>query len=190
MSVKDKEKWDNKYSQNPELLNRDEASLIVRKYFALAEPKRALDLACGGGRHALFLESRGFSVDAVDISPIALARVKSLSKGSINVIEADLDSYEPKKEYYGLIVKSNFLDRALIERAKEALVAGGIFIVETYIEDVANEKKSTNSNFLLKKDELLKIFKDGFDILEYKTFWNESFEMYRMRKATIAVRKV
>jgi len=189
MSLEDKKKWDNKYSQNSDLLEPREPSLFVKKYSALAPTKEALDLACGAGRNALFLESRGFSVDAIDISKIALNVLKSRAKGFINIIEADLDSFNPSKEY-GLIVKCNYLDRDLIERSKDALKEGGVFIVETYIEDKNNEKKDSNPNFLLKKDELLKIFKDGFEVLESKTFWNESFEKYKMKKAAIAVRRV
>ncbi|WP_330296263.1 class I SAM-dependent methyltransferase [Streptomyces sp. NBC_00503] len=34
---------------------------------------RALDLGCGPGRNALYLDSLGFEVDAVDLSPTALA---------------------------------------------------------------------------------------------------------------------
>ncbi|MGW2477458.1 class I SAM-dependent methyltransferase [Streptomyces sp. NPDC001665] len=34
---------------------------------------RALDLGCGAGRNALYLASRGFEVDAVDLSPVAIA---------------------------------------------------------------------------------------------------------------------
>ncbi|NJP51527.1 class I SAM-dependent methyltransferase [Streptomyces sp. SBST2-5] len=34
---------------------------------------RALDLGCGPGRNALFLATRGFEVDAVDLSPVAVA---------------------------------------------------------------------------------------------------------------------
>ncbi|HGZ70690.1 MAG TPA: methyltransferase domain-containing protein [Nitratifractor sp.] len=190
MAVEDREKWESKYSQNQGLLERAEPSLMVKKYYALAPNKEALDLACGGGRHALFLEGRGFSIDAVDISPTALAKVKERSKGAIDTIEADLDAYQPKSNHYGLIVKTNFLDRALIERAKGALQAGGVFIVETYIEDKENQKPNSNSNFLLKKDELTKIFQDGFEVLEYKTFWNESYEKYKMRKAAIAARRL
>lgn len=39
-------------------------------------PGRALDLGCGAGRHALYLASRGFEVDAVDLSPVAVAWAK------------------------------------------------------------------------------------------------------------------
>ena len=189
MSIEDKNKWDRKYKENPKLLEVREPSLFVKKYCQVAKGKEALDLAAGIGKNSLFLETRGFRVDAVDISKVALDILKSRSKGTINIIEADLDNFTPTKEY-DLIIMCNFLDRKLIERTKSNLKRGGVYIVETYIEDKKNEKKDSNPNFLLKKDELLKIFKDGFEILEYKTFQNESYELYRMKKAAIAVRKV
>ncbi len=189
MSLEDKIKWDKKYKEKPKLLEPREPSLFVKKYCQVAGGKEALDLACGVGRNALFLEDRGFLVDAIDISKVALNILKDRSKGTINIIEADLDSFTPSKNY-DLIIKCNFLDRDLIERTKKNLKSGGVYIVETYIEDKANEKKDSNPAFLLKKDELLKIFKDGFEVLEYKTFWNESYELYKMRKAAIAVRKI
>ncbi|WP_330239978.1 class I SAM-dependent methyltransferase [Streptomyces sp. NBC_00525] len=36
-------------------------------------PGRALDLGCGPGRNALYLAAHGFDVDAVDLSPVAVA---------------------------------------------------------------------------------------------------------------------
>ncbi|MET7288009.1 class I SAM-dependent methyltransferase [Streptomyces sp. NPDC005573] len=39
----------------------------------LIAPGRALDLGCGPGRNALHLASRGFEVDAVDLSPAAIS---------------------------------------------------------------------------------------------------------------------
>jgi SAM-dependent methyltransferase len=38
----------------------------------LIAPGRALDLGCGPGRNALYLASRGFAVDAIDLSPVAI----------------------------------------------------------------------------------------------------------------------
>ncbi|MGW3359277.1 class I SAM-dependent methyltransferase [Streptomyces bungoensis] len=45
------------------------ASYIERR---LITPGRALDLGCGPGRNALYLDSHGFQVDAVDLSPTAV----------------------------------------------------------------------------------------------------------------------
>jgi len=187
---KDKIKWDKKYSQKPELLAKREASGFVKKYAPLAPVKKALDIACGGGRHIFYLSELGFEIDGVDISSVALNRLQEVVDSNVKLIEADLDSFKFEKERYGLIVKANFLDRAVIERAKDALIKGGIFIVETYVEDENNEKKDSNPDFLLKKDELKEIFKDGFEVLEYKEFDNEPYEIYRMKKAAIAVVRV
>ncbi|MCH0568988.1 class I SAM-dependent methyltransferase [Streptomyces sp. MUM 136J] len=45
------------------------ASYLDRR---LITPGRALDLGCGPGRNALYLDSLGFQVDAVDLSPTAV----------------------------------------------------------------------------------------------------------------------
>ncbi len=190
MSLKDKEKWDKKYSEMSSLLAQRPPSKHVEMFWKLAPGISALDLACGSGRHTCFLAEKGFHVDAVDISAVALDTLRSrVNPESVNVIEADLDTFIPEPESYDLIVKTNFLDRALIERAITALKPGGILIVETYMADPANEKPDSNPDFLLQKGELLDLFSEGFDVLEYKEFRNEPHEKYRMRKQAIAVRK-
>ena len=190
MSVKDREKWDKKYTEMTGLLAKRPPSAFVSDYFKDAPGTRALDLACGGGRHSLFLAEEGFNVDAVDISTVALEALRSQANPDrINLIEADLDTFMPETEAYDLIVKTNFLDRDLIERAKAALKPGGIMVVETYMADKGNEKPDSNPEFLLQKEELLSLFGEGFSILEYKEFWNEPHEKQCMRKQAIAVKK-
>ena len=191
MSEKDKAKWDKKYRENSELLAVREPSMAVVKNYKEASGNRALDLACGAGRNSLFLEEKGFYVDALDISQYALDILKGRSKtNKITPILADLDEYDIGVQRYDFIVKCNFLDRALLNRAKDSLKIGGIIVVETYMQDEDNEKKNSNNDFLLKSDELLEIFKNSFEILEYKTFWNEGFEKYRMKKASIVAKRL
>ena len=190
MAQKDKEKWDKKYTEMADLLAARPPSNMVAKHCEEASGKRALDLACGSGRHSLYLSRKGFYVDAVDISSVALRHLAAQPDlENITIIEADLDTFVPQPNSYDLIVKTNYLDRSLIERAKEALKPGGIFIVETYVEDEGNEKKESNPDFLLHKDELLTIFEKGFTVLEHTSFWNEGYEKYRMKKEAIAARK-
>lgn len=191
MSQKDKEKWDKKYTEMAGLLQMRPPSELVSRFLDEVPGHNALDLACGGGRHSMYLAEKGFSVDAVDISTVALKALRQKADlGRINIIEADLDTFTPTQNAYDLIVKTNYLDRPLIERAKAALKPGGIMIVETYMADAQNEKPDSNPDYLLQKDELPSLFKEGFSVLEYKEFWNEPHEKYRMKKQAIAVKKL
>ena len=60
--LQDRLKWNEKYrSQNAS----DEPAAIVKQYFELARGKKALDIAAGNGRNALFLARHGFVVDGL-----------------------------------------------------------------------------------------------------------------------------
>ena len=186
MSIEDKLKWDKKYQSQAELFQIRKPSKLLEKYANNAPIKYAIDLACGIGRNGLFLAENGFIVDAVDISEVALSKIKY---PNINTILYDLDSFNTEKKY-GLIVKTNFLDRNLINRAKNWLCNDGIFIIETYLDHKYNEKKHSNKDFLLQPNELKEFFKDGYEILEYSEYDDENYEMYRMKKAGIVAMKM
>ncbi|MCU7820734.1 class I SAM-dependent methyltransferase [Kitasatospora sp. DSM 101779] len=69
--------WDRFYADRskpvPFFVAKPDEGLAGHIDRGLIRPGRALDLGCGPGRNALFLASRGFEVDAVDLSPTALA---------------------------------------------------------------------------------------------------------------------
>lgn len=190
MADRDRKKWDEKYHDKPDLLDARPPSKFVDSYHDKCGGNQALDLACGGGRHTLFLSDQGFLVDAVDISKVALKALSAKLQEGVTLIEADLDTFTPKHNHYDFIVMTNFLDRDLMVRSFDALKVGGIFVMETYMADVANEKPDSNPDFLLQKGELKEIFQEGFEHLAYEEFWNEDYEKYRMRKQAIVVRKV
>jgi len=155
----DRIKWNQKYKN---IKDNFKPSLIIKRYFNLAKGRVALDIACGLGRNSIFLASKGFLVDAVDISDIALKKLKGYK--NINTIEADLDSYEIKKDFYDLIICVNFLNRELFKQIKNGLKKDGLLIYETFIED---HKNSMNKKYLLKSNELLKSFLD-LNIIYYE----------------------
>lgn len=103
-------------------------------------PGRALDLACGSGRHALWLAQHGWQVTAVDGSPAAIALLQASAERlgiSIHARVADLEKGEFKIEpaRWELIASCYYLQRDLIEPIKkgltpgEGLVPGGVAIV-------------------------------------------------------------
>ncbi|MEU4727637.1 class I SAM-dependent methyltransferase [Streptomyces sp. NPDC023588] len=69
--------WDGFYADRskpvPFFVAKPDESLASYLERGLISPGRALDLGCGPGRNALHLASLGFEVDAVDLSPAAIA---------------------------------------------------------------------------------------------------------------------
>jgi len=190
MSEQDRTKWNRKYHDKPTLLEERPPSKLVERYFENAPGKKALDLACGSGRHTLFLAKKDFEVDAADISSVALAALGKKSTGlKVNLMEIDLDTFTPDTKRYDLVIKCNYLDRALISRTARGLKSGALFIIETYMQHPENEKKDSNPDYLLQPGELKQYFENDFDILVYDEFWNEDYELYRMKKQGIVAQK-
>jgi SAM-dependent methyltransferase len=125
-------------------------------------PGRALDIACGQGRNALFLAERGFGVTAVDISPVALAeaRRRALARSlTVSWQIADLAQIELPPDQYDLIINFNYLQRSLIPQILSALKVGGHVIFETYLIDQQEIGHPKNPDYLLGHNELLNRFR-------------------------------
>jgi len=148
------------------------ANPFLRGHIALLPKGKALDLAAGEGRNAVFLAQHGFKVDAVDISEIGLRKTQELAgKRTVRVhtILADLDTYQIKRGEYDLITNFYFLNRNIIPKMKRGLKKGGVVIFETYL--LEHRRLHTggpkNPKYFLKPNEPLRLFK-GFRILVYR----------------------
>lgn len=190
MAIKDKIKWDQKYKNTPYLLKKREASKKLVEALQYVEGKDVLEVACGTGRNSIYLAHLGYSIDAVDISSVALENLNKHALSNISTLEVDLEFFTPSENSYDLIVQTNFLDRDLIPKLLESLRVNGVIFIETYMEDEINEKSASNPNFLLKKDELKSFFDKNFQFLDYDEFENEPTDMYRMKKQSIIARKI
>lgn len=70
----------------------------VEQELADLPPGRALDLACGEGRNALWLAGRGWQVTAVDFSAVALEKGKAADPdGTITWVRADATTYRAEQ---------------------------------------------------------------------------------------------
>lgn len=125
---------------------------------------RALDLAMGEGRNAIFLASKGFQVDGVDSSSeaveIALERAR-LSGVDIKTYIIDLEKNSfIKKDSYDVIICFKYLQRSLFPVIKKGLREGGVIVYETYITDQKRFGRPKNPDHLLKYNELINAFRD------------------------------
>ena len=190
MAIKDKIKWDKKYQNTPKLLEERDPSVKLMHAVKITKGKKALDIACGSGKNSIYLAKNGFDVDAMDISEVALQSLNQKAYKNITTHLIDLEGFKPTKEHYDLIVKTNYLDRDILPHLALALKKDGILFIETYMNHENNEKANSNPHFLLQKDELKTFFAEGFEILDYDEFDNEKYELYRMKKQAITVRKL
>lgn len=171
MGKEDQEHW---YQKHGATHGEDSPSAFLDEILCskswTIQPGRALDIATGKGRNALFLAERGYRVDAMDISPVALEAARKIAeqKGlDVNFIEADLDRADLTGSAYDLVVNFNFLERALIPKIKSALKPGGHVVFETYLIDQRELGHPRSPAYLLGHNELLELF-SGFRVLYYR----------------------
>jgi len=147
------------------------SSFLVEN-FDLLPRGLALDLAMGEGRNAIYLATRGFDVDGVEVDPekVARARVASRKLGApIRAIVGNVEdgTYILPIEAYDAIVVFNYLYRPLFKDIKEGVVPGGVVIYQTFTVEQARLGKPTNPDYLLEPDELKDHFTD-WEILVYR----------------------
>jgi len=136
---------------------------------------RALDVAMGYGRNAIFLARNGFRVEGVDISLEAVAAALKAAKEAgvdLNAQVVDLESGRPSiaREAYDVIVCFHYLHRPLIPRIRQGVRPGGMVVYETFLVDQARVGRPRNPDHLLRRNELLELFRD-FRCLRYHEGW-------------------
>ncbi|HEX6151036.1 class I SAM-dependent methyltransferase [Nocardioides sp.] len=127
----DAEEWDQRYADQ-ELVWSAEPNQFVAAECADLPPGRAVDLAAGEGRNAIWLARRGWQVTAVDFSRVALDKGRRLAGGTeVDWVRADAITWHG--EGFDLAVVA-YLQLPEVERraaargAVEALRPGGTFL--------------------------------------------------------------
>lgn len=102
----DSKDWDARYS-GEELLWKAEPNRFLVEEVGDLQTGRALDVACGEGRNAIWLASRGWQATGVDFSPVALSKARRIAgdRGvEVEWIEADLADWNPSAERFDLVI--------------------------------------------------------------------------------------
>jgi tellurite methyltransferase len=129
-----------------------EPASIVRELLPLLPTGEALDIACGTGRHALFLTARGQHVTAVDFSSVALDTLELRAhsthtparrsrvvqpagrhlRGGLDLIQANLEEMPLPERRFDLIICIQYLQRSLFPQMLRALRPDGVLLMETF----------------------------------------------------------
>jgi SAM-dependent methyltransferase len=130
------EHWNRRYAGG-ELVWSATPNRFVEKVLADAEPGRALDLAAGEGRNAVWLAERGWAVTAVDFSSVGLDKGRRLADaGGVTVdwVCADLAEWTPPAGAFDAVIIAYLhvgapLLHQVITAAEVALAPGGRLVV-------------------------------------------------------------
>jgi tellurite methyltransferase len=126
-------------------------------------PLRALDVACGSGRHAILLAARGYRVTAVDWAHAAVAGVVAAARErrlAVDCLVADVTQWPLPRARYDVIVAADFLERALFSALRAAVAPGGLLIIETFLRGHERFGRPSNPDFLLRSGELRDVVAD------------------------------
>lgn len=155
--------WNERYKRGEQA--NDEPHPLFVEFASKLEPGRALDVACGVGRHALWLAERGWQVTAVDCSRVAIEILRQRASGKGLVIDSriadlELGEFTIEPGSYDLILNCFYLQRDLFLAIKAGARVEGVVIAVIAMVDDDPSVKPMNPAFLLKPGELRAEFEE------------------------------
>ena len=177
--------WDEEYRKRAATTTESFPAPLLIDAVRNLTPGRALDLACGTGRNALWLAEHGWNVTAVDGSPLAIDMLRSRAAASgatIDLQVADLEEggFNITPARYDLIVMCYYFERKLIASCKRGLAPGGVIVLIALLMEPGKEL----STFRLQPGELAGYFAEDA-ILYYR----EATDAWGHRVAELIARR-
>jgi 2-polyprenyl-3-methyl-5-hydroxy-6-metoxy-1,4-benzoquinol methylase len=148
--------------------------LFFVKHSHLLQPGLTLDLACGKGRHALWLASHGHQVTAADISDIAISmlRKKAEDEGlSIHLMCTDLEVPEglfSENQFHNVVCINYRPADSVLTMIAKWIRPGGHFLWCSF-----NEIQASNAGF---PQHLALMYRAHLDLEELQCLIYERFE--------------
>ena len=131
---------------------------VVEHTPLIREGGRVLDLACGNGRHAIWLAGQGYQVDAVDRDAQAVVGMQDAPNINVSIADLETGNWPTGNQRYDGIVVSRYLFRPLLKTLAGMLNPDGVLIYETFMLGNALYGRPSNPDYLLKPDELKLIY--------------------------------
>lgn len=131
----------------------------------LPETARVLDMGAGNGNNTRHFLKQGYTVTAVEPNPAAIKILQGLQEdypGQLEVIEGSVDTYQPQQQFDVIVccmvvhfMKDRESGVKAIHDMQSWTKAGGFNLLTAYMK---NQALSDDYSFLLKPDELLKLY--------------------------------
>lgn len=139
----DRNDWNARYASAELVWGTDPNRFVAAELEGTTEPGRALDLACGEGRNAVWLAARGWRVTGVDFSDVAIERAQRIaaSRGvRVAWVVADLATWRPEPGAFDLVLIAYLQLPAdelgqVLASAAAGLAAGGTLLMVGHARD-------------------------------------------------------
>jgi SAM-dependent methyltransferase len=165
--------WDRKYEEGlPSLTKPDPFFVSAYERFvdqSFPNGGRALDLAAGLGRHAIWLTARAWRVSAIDVSEVALGKLGQAAdqlNTKINLFAMDAAEYKFEPAAFELIVLFYHLDRGLFPKIASALKPGGLFICKMAVHWGSETSPANTSVKPLLRNEVVSLV-PGLNVMDH-----------------------
>lgn len=168
MSDEERRRWDERYTTG-DYQARTWVTPLLEEWTPLIPRGRALVVACGPGRNALFLAEQGFDVLGVDISQVAIDQARKSAGDRDLVAEflvADLDDFTPEPGSFDLITVIRYRNPRLWPRLVDAIGPDGWIVAEHHMKTTADVAGPESPDFRLDPGELLEVF-GGLRVVHY-----------------------
>ena len=169
--------WDDRYRSSPALWSGHVNAVVMTETESLA-PGRALAVGCGEGGDAFWLAARGWYVDGIDVSRVALERAAAHARDAGPEIESriswaqrDLLSWEPPEATYDLVSVSflhlHAANRTTVYAAlARAVVPGGTFLVAAHSPlDIGVVPRPPDPDLFFTADDLAAELDDTWEVV-------------------------
>ena len=175
MAMDEKALWNKKYSEHSHSSLAPDP-FLVNAYAELLDgvnPRSALDVAGGVGRHAIWLAQRGWRVNLLDVSDVGIKQAQENAQRTgtetlVSTETRDLNTMQDfGREQYDLVIVFFFLLRELFPALAAAIKPGGFLIYKTYTSEQTHFIGGpSHPMFLLAPNELLRAF-SSLRVLHY-----------------------
>jgi SAM-dependent methyltransferase len=156
MPAFDRTKWDAKYS-DPQFAPREPSAVLVSLEKFLPNEGRAIDVAGGAGRNAIWLAQRGLDVTIADVSSVGLAQAAARAaeaKVSLKTLCTDLEESPFPPGPWDLILSIRYVQRPLFKIYPQVLSPGGTLVVIQPTKTNLERHAKPPAEFLLDDGEL------------------------------------
>ncbi len=176
--------FDEVYSMSENVFGSQPERILINFCAYIDKSKPVLDIGAGQGRNSFFLAKKGFSVDAIDPSGIAVGTILSISKKEnikINAYQTDFSKFAAGNKPYSAVLIFGLLQildwdsiKLLLDKINYWTVTGSLIFVTAFLtgdnsykkyqEKWVREGKASftggkgNYRTFLEPDEILKVF--------------------------------